>query len=143
MALTDLPRRARDALSLSAPSWATAWRNRSRDTQARTGPSIAILGNCQARGIAQAMRLLAPRSPVRYLSMGTLKRDHGNLDGLVRTLRSHDHVFSQSFPAGLLPGGDSARLQVAEPRLTLVPAIVFSAFHPTWSMPAPPPISRR
>jgi len=37
--------------------------------------------------------------------MGSLKRDHGHVDGLIRTLRAHDHVFSQSFPAGLIPGG--------------------------------------
>lgn len=130
VALTDLPRRARHVLSLSAPSWATAWRDRARQGQPRTGPSIAIIGNCQARGVAQAMRLFAPKSPVRYLSMGTLKRDHGHLDGLARALHAHDHVFSQAFPAGLLPGGGSAQLRDAEPRLTLVPSIVFSAFHP-------------
>ncbi|MBE7198179.1 MAG: hypothetical protein INR70_10305 [Parafilimonas terrae] len=130
MALTDLPRRARSALSLSATSWATAWRNRSREAPARTGPSIAILGNCQARGMAQAMRLLAPSSPVRYLPMGTLKRDHGDIEGLARTLKPHDLVFSQAFPGGLLPGGDSLRLRELEPRLGGVPSIVFSAFHP-------------
>ncbi|GJE37183.1 hypothetical protein KHHGKMAE_1239 [Methylobacterium persicinum] len=130
VALTDLPRRARQAFSLSAPSWATAWRDRSRRAPPRTGPSIAVIGNCQARVLAQAMRLLAPESPVRYLSMGTLKRDHGHLDGLARLLRGHDHVFSQAFPAGLIPGGDSAQLREAVPRLTLVPSIVFSAFHP-------------
>lgn len=62
--------------------------------------------------------------------MGTLKRDHGHLDGLARVLRGHDHVFSHAFPSGLLPGGGSAQLQAAEPRLRLVPSIVFSAFHP-------------
>ncbi|MDP4021643.1 WcbI family polysaccharide biosynthesis putative acetyltransferase [Methylobacterium sp. NEAU 140] len=130
MALNDLPRRARSAFTLSAPSWATAWRTRGREPSDRTGPSIAVLGNCQARGVAQAMRLLAPKSPVRYLPMGTLKRDHGQLDGLARALKAHAHVFSQTFPAGLIPGGDSAALQAREPRLRLFPAIVFSAFHP-------------
>lgn len=76
------------------------------------------------------MRLLAPRSPVRYLSMGTLKREHGHLDTLARVLRGADHVFSQAFPEGLIPGGGSLRLKEIEPRLTLVPSIVFSAFHP-------------
>ncbi len=130
LALTDLPRRARSALTLSAPSWATAWRNRSREAQTRTGPSIAILGNCQARGIAQAMRLLAPTSPVRYLPIGTLKREHGDLQGLARTLNAHDIAFSQFFPKGLLAGGDSQSLQASVPGLRSVPSIVFSAFHP-------------
>ena len=134
VALNDLPRRARSALSLStpswAPTWATPWRNRARAATTRDGPAIAVLGNCQARGIAQAMRLLAPKSPVRYLPMGSLKRDHGHVDGLIRTLRSHDHVFSQTFPTGLIPGGDIATLRAADPRLKLFPSIVFSAFHP-------------
>ena len=130
MALNDLPRRARSAFSLSAPSWATAWRNKPREAPSRDGPSIAVLGNCQARGVAQAMRLLAPKCPVRYLPMGTLKRDHGHIDGLLRVLHAHDHVFSQVFPAGLVPGGDVATLQAGEPRLKLFPSIVFSAFHP-------------
>lgn len=97
---------------------------------AREGPTIAVLGNCQARGLAQAMRLLVPNSPVRYLPMGSLKRDHGHVDSLVRLLQAHDHVFSQVFPAGLIPGGDSATVRAQEPRLKLFPAIVFSAFHP-------------
>lgn len=130
MALTDLPRRARHALTVSAPTWATAWRHKSRETPPRTGPSLAIIGNCQGRALAQAMRLLAPNSPVHYVPMGSLKRDHGDLDGLARTLHGHDHVFSQTFPDGLLPGGGSARLKEIEPRLVLVPGIVFSAFHP-------------
>jgi hypothetical protein len=130
LALIDLPRRARSAFSLSAASWATAWRSRTRETQARTGPSIAILGNCQARGIAQAIRLLAPASPVRYVPMGTLKRDHGDMRGLARTLNAHDFAFSQSFPEGLLAGGDSRALREQVPGLKPVPSIVFSAFHP-------------
>ena len=134
LALNDLPRRARSAFTLSAtnwaPTWATAWRNRSRDGSQRDGPSIAVLGNCQARGVAQAMRLLAPKSPVRYLPSGTLRRDHGHVDGLIRTLRAHDHVYVQVFPAGLIPGGDSATLREVDPRLKLFPSIVFSAFHP-------------
>ncbi|MCJ2064201.1 WcbI family polysaccharide biosynthesis putative acetyltransferase [Methylobacterium sp. J-088] len=134
MALNDLPRRARSAFTFPttswAPTWATPWRNRARAVTGRDGPSIAVLGNCQARGVAQAMRLLAPKSPVRYLPMGSLKRDHGHIDGLVRTLLAHDHVFSQTFPAGLIPGGDAATLRAADPRLKLFPSIVFSAFHP-------------
>ncbi len=130
LALTDLPRRARSAFTLSAPSWATAWRSRSRETQPRTGPTIAILGNCQARGIAQAMRLLAPSSPVRYMPMGSLRRDHRDIAGLARTLKAHDLAFTQAFPTGLLPGGDSRAVQALAPAVRPVPSIVFSAFHP-------------
>ncbi|GJD36253.1 hypothetical protein QO012_000116 [Methylobacterium aerolatum] len=80
--------------------------------------------------MARALKLLAPASPVRYLSMGSLRRDHGDLDGLVRTVRAHDLVFSQAFPEGLLPGGGSERLRERDPRVAPVPSIVFSAFHP-------------
>ncbi|MGV7032873.1 WcbI family polysaccharide biosynthesis putative acetyltransferase [Methylobacterium symbioticum] len=129
MALHDLPRRARSAFTLSAPSWATPWRARAAEAP-RTGPSVAVLGNCQARGVAQALRLLAPDARVTYFSMGTLKRDHGDIEGLVRTVAGFDHVFSQAFPGGLLPGGDIGTLHAREGRLKQFPTIVFSAFHP-------------
>ncbi|WP_375462697.1 WcbI family polysaccharide biosynthesis putative acetyltransferase [uncultured Methylobacterium sp.] len=103
---------------------------RGSEDGARTGPRIAVLGNCQARGVAQAMRLLAPNSPVRFVPMGSLKRDHGHIDGLLGTLAGDDHVFSQSFPGGLIPGGDITTLLAREPRTVLFPTIVFSAFHP-------------
>ena len=89
-----------------------------------------MIGNCQARGVAQAMRLLAPDSPVRFIPMGTLRRDHGDIEGLLRTLAACDHVFSQAFPTGLLPGGDILTLCARDPRTVLFPTIVFSAFHP-------------
>ncbi|GJE61541.1 WcbI family polysaccharide biosynthesis putative acetyltransferase [Methylobacterium trifolii] len=130
MALHDLPRRARSAFSLSAPSWARAWRAKAPEETGRGGPAIAVIGNCQARGVAQAMRLFAPESPVRFVPMGTLKRDHGHMDGLVRLLAGHDHVFSQSFPQGLIPGGDITTLRTRDARLKLFPTVVFSAFHP-------------
>ena len=41
-----------------------------------------MIGNCQARGVAQAMRLLVPESPVRFIQMAYLKREHGHLDYL-------------------------------------------------------------
>lgn len=130
VALSDLPRRARSAFSLSPPSWATPWRAKPADDAGRRGPRIAVLGNCQARGVAQAMRLMAPNSPVRFVPMGTLARDHGHIDGLVATFAAHDHVFSQLFPPGLIPGGDIATLSRRDPRTRLFPTIVFSAFHP-------------
>lgn len=89
-----------------------------------------MIGNCQARGVAQAMRLMAPSSPVRFIQMAWMKRDHGHLDGLARTLAGYDHVFTQLFPRGLIPGGDSIALHNREPRLVFFPTVVFPAFHP-------------
>lgn len=128
--LQDLTRRAKAALTLSAPSWATPWRARATGEEGRTGPKIAVIGNCQARGVAQAMRLLAPSSPVRFIPMASLKRDHGHIDSLARTLSGFDHVFGQLFPHGLIPGGDVVALGQREPRLTVFPTVVFPAFHP-------------
>ncbi|MER2267527.1 WcbI family polysaccharide biosynthesis putative acetyltransferase [Methylobacterium oxalidis] len=130
MDLTTLHRRALRAVGLSAPSWAKPWRAREREDGGRTGPKIAVIGNCQARAVAQAMRLLAPTSPVRFIQMAWLKREHGHLDNLARTLSGHDHVFAQHFPDGLIPGGDVYALRGREPRLVLFPTIVFNAFHP-------------
>ncbi|WP_336485255.1 WcbI family polysaccharide biosynthesis putative acetyltransferase [Methylobacterium nigriterrae] len=130
LALRSLPRRALSALTLSAPSWATPWRKPGAEESGRTGPRIAVIGNCQARGVAQAMRLLAPTSPVRFIQMAWLKREHGHIDNLARTLAGFDHVYSQQFPGGLIPGGDVTALKALEPRLRLFPTIVFPAFHP-------------
>jgi hypothetical protein len=124
-----LPRRALDAISLSAPSWARPWRKARLAAPARLGPKIAVIGNCQARGVAQALRLMAPQSPVSLLPMGTLKRDYGDVDNLARSLAGYDHVFSQFFPPDLIPGG-FVGLNERDPRLRPFPTIVFPAFHP-------------
>ncbi|MGU3537011.1 WcbI family polysaccharide biosynthesis putative acetyltransferase [Methylobacterium sp. A54F] len=135
MALLTLSRRALNGLTVSVPSlsrlsWATPWRARADADAGRTGPSIAVIGNCQARGVAQAMRLLAPTSPVRFFQMAWLKREHGNVEGLARVLAGYDHVFSQVLPESLLPGGGIAGLRARDPRVTLFPTLVFPAYHP-------------
>lgn len=135
-AFSTLSQRARTALSKPVPSWAMPsswkmpWRKRWVPESSRTGPSIVVIGNCQAKAAAQAMSLLAPNSPVRFIPMLRLRRDHGNIDDLAQTLRGFDHVFSQHFHAGLIPGGDIDALRAREPRLRLFPTIVFPAFHP-------------
>lgn len=129
LALYTLPRRTFDALSLSAPSWATPWRKARLADAKRLGPKIAVIGNCQAREVAQAMRLMAPASPVTLIPMASLKREYGDVDRLADSLRGHDHVFSQFFPPDLIPGG-FVGLRERESRLRPFPTIVFSAFHP-------------
>ncbi|WP_310346760.1 WcbI family polysaccharide biosynthesis putative acetyltransferase [Methylobacterium sp. BE186] len=130
MALSTLHRRAFRAVGLSAPSWAKPWQTRQTATAGRQGPKIAVLGNCQARAIAQAMRLLAPASAVDLVPFGRLKRDHGHIDTLARALGAYDHVFAQQFTADLIPGGDIHALRAARPGIVLFPTIVFTAFHP-------------
>ncbi|WP_379002557.1 WcbI family polysaccharide biosynthesis putative acetyltransferase [Methylobacterium iners] len=116
-------------MSLSAPSWARPWRKARLAAPARLGPKIAVIGNCQARGVAQAMRLMAPQSPVTFVPMATLRQDYGDADGLARSLSGYDHVFSQFFPPDLIPGG-FVGLRERDPRLRPFPTIVFPAFHP-------------
>ena len=88
-----------------------------------------MIGNCQARGVAQALRLLAPDSPVTMIHMDSLMRTYGDIDGLARSLAGYDHVFSQLFSRDLMPGG-LPELRRREARLRPFPTIVFPAFHP-------------
>ncbi|MBD8905197.1 hypothetical protein MZTS_00355 [Methylorubrum zatmanii] len=94
------------------------------------GPRIAVIGNCQARGLAEAVRILVPDARVRLIPMGTLGKKERSLDAFARGLGDCDHVFSQPFPAGFFPEGDSDALREKLPRMRLFPALVFTAFHP-------------
>lgn len=94
------------------------------------GPRIAVIGNCQARGVAEAVRILAPGARVRLIPMSTLGKRGQDLDAFAATLGACDHVFSQPFPAGFFAGGGSEALRERLPRMRLFPSIVFTAFHP-------------
>ncbi|MDV2987061.1 UNVERIFIED_CONTAM: WcbI family polysaccharide biosynthesis putative acetyltransferase [Methylobacteriaceae bacterium AG10] len=94
------------------------------------GPRIAVIGNCQAKGVAEASRILLPGARVRLIPMSTLGRRAGGLDAFAATLGDCDHVFCQPFPAGFFPEGGSEALRARLPRMRLFPAIVFTAFHP-------------
>jgi hypothetical protein len=95
-----------------------------------TGPRIAVMGNCQAFGLAYAMKVMDPSATVHhYSAIGHSRFADMNL--LVKTLETYDYVFSHEFPAGHLRGsGDSAELRQRMPRVTRLPPIVFAAFHP-------------
>ena len=95
-----------------------------------SGPRIAVIGNCQARGVAEALRLLAPGARVRLIPMGEFGRRQRSLDAFAADLATCDHVFTQPFPAGFFPEGGSEGLLERLPRARLFPAIVFTAFHP-------------
>ena len=95
----------------------------------RDGARIAVIGNCQARIVAQSLRVLVPDARVTDVPMGRLGKDHRSLKALAATLSGYDHVFSQAF-SGFFPDGGSVELLSALPRARLFPTIVFSAFHP-------------
>ncbi|MBB2961198.1 WcbI family polysaccharide biosynthesis putative acetyltransferase [Methylobacterium sp. R2-1] len=112
------------ARSFSPRSWARPWR-------ASTGrPRIAVIGNCQASGVAQALRLMLPGAEVETLLVAGLTRRFGHIDRLARHLRETDHVFSQFFPVGFIAGGNIHGLAERVPGLRLFPTILFSGFHP-------------
>ncbi len=114
-------------------SWAGAWRRGPQDDGAipdRTGPRIAVIGNCQAEGIAQALRLLLPSARVDLLPVASLSRNHETLDRLREHLTGCDHVFSQFFPDGFVPGGNVHALAAGDRRYRLFPTILFPGFHP-------------
>lgn len=95
-----------------------------------TGPRIAVLGNCQAFGVAYAMKVMDPSATVHHYSAIGSSR-FANLDLLAKTLDTYDYVFSHDFLSGHLRGpGDSVELRRRVPKVTRLPAITFAAFHP-------------
>lgn len=97
---------------------------------ARDGPRIAVVGNCQARGVAAAVEVLVPQARVTLMPLGRLRRDHASIEALMRTYAGFDHVFTQAVPPSFLPAGDYTRLDTLGARRVLYPTIVFPAFHP-------------
>lgn len=89
-----------------------------------------MIGNCQAAGVAQALRLLLPGAEVETILIGNLGRRFRRIDRLAHHLRRADHVFSHFFPAGFIAGGNVHALAERVPRLRLFPTILFSGFHP-------------
>ncbi|MEH3117011.1 MAG: WcbI family polysaccharide biosynthesis putative acetyltransferase [Methylorubrum populi] len=110
--------------AFSPRSWARPWR------QAAGSPRIAVIGNCQATGVAQALRLLLPGAAVETILLGGLGRRFGHIDRLANHLDRADHVFSHFFPEGFIAGGNVHALAGRVPRLRLYPTILFSGFHP-------------
>ena len=94
----------------------------------RTGPRIAVLGNCQAYGIAYALKLLDPTATVDHFS--AIGRNYSDIGLLARTLATYDHVLAHEFPPGHVRNGGSDVLAELLPKAVFFPAITFAAFHP-------------
>ena len=122
-------RLARGALlslrSLSSSSWARPWR--AAEPAGRAGPRIAVIGNCQAAGIAASVGVLAPAARVTLMPVASLRRRHASVEALLRALAAFDHVYAQPIPPGFLPPGDPAAFAA---RAAAYPTVVFPAFHP-------------
>jgi len=98
------------------------------ESRKASGPSIAVLGNCQSFSIAYSMKLMLPDASVdHYPLIGGARIP---LSWLARTLRSYDYAFVHHFPVGHLPGGDYEELERLAPGVYNIPEIAFAAFHP-------------
>ncbi len=96
----------------------------------RDGPRIAVIGNCQARGVARSLTVLLPDARIDLMPLGSLGQGRRSLKALADGLSGYDHVFTQPFPTGRLRDGGAEDLIAALPRARPFPAIVFPAFHP-------------
>ncbi len=95
-----------------------------------TGPRIAVIGNCQAFGLAYSMKVMDPSATVDHFSAVGRARV-ADMDLLVKTLDTYDFVFSHDFLAGhLRGGGNSKELRRRVPKVTPTPAVTFAVFHP-------------
>jgi hypothetical protein len=94
----------------------------------RTGPRIAVVGNCQSFGVAYAMKLLDPSATVDHYS--AIGRARADMSLFARTMGTYDYVFSHKFPQGHINNGDSDELRRRVSKTVLFPAITFAAFHP-------------
>jgi hypothetical protein len=94
----------------------------------RSGPRIAVVGNCQSFGVAYAMKVLDPGACVDlYWAIAKTRAD---IRLLAKTLSTYDYVFSHEFPAGNVRGGGSEELQQRLGRIMQFPVVTFAAFHP-------------
>jgi len=94
----------------------------------RTGPRIAVVGNCQSFGLAYAMKLLDPSASVDHFS--AIGRSRTDIALFARTMETYDYVFSHEFSQGHVKGGDSEELRRRVGKTILFPAVTFAAFHP-------------
>jgi len=98
------------------------------EPQGRTGPRIAVIGNCQSYGVAYAMKLIEPSATVDHFS--AIGKSLATIELFAKTLENYDYVFSHEFPSGHLKNGGINELRAIFSKLILFPAITFQAFHP-------------
>lgn len=109
------------------------WRARHRLAQIGrrpTGsPRILVVGVCQAGSIAKAMRFLLPDARVDFVSAFTAARRFPRLADLTAHADGYDVVFSSIYLPRFKDGGTIETLR-ADPKVRLIPTIVFAAYHP-------------
>jgi len=89
---------------------------------------IAVLGGCQAHGVAHGLISLLPEAQVESFEAVVI-RHHGRQAEVAAALRGYDLVFTQDLDPGFGPFGTAA-LQAAHPRLRRFPLLAFTGYHP-------------
>jgi hypothetical protein len=92
-------------------------------------PSLrfAVIGGCQAFGIAYGLRLLRPDAVVDAFTVAP--NCLTSLEFMTRVLKTYDFAFCADFGAGFLRGGDSRAL-IAASAARGFPTVVFAGYHP-------------
>jgi hypothetical protein len=93
----------------------------------------AVLGNCQALGFADALSAFLPRAEVEVIRLTTLGSDAETVarsEEIAARLRDFTHVFAHPMENARFGPLAADRIMQAEPRVVLVPIIVFTGFHP-------------
>lgn len=89
---------------------------------------VAVLGGCQAHGIAQALLAMLPEAEVESFEAVVI-RHHGKEAEAAASLAGYDVVFTQDLDPGFGPIGTAA-LQAARPRVHRIPLLAFPGYQP-------------
>ncbi|WP_149537409.1 WcbI family polysaccharide biosynthesis putative acetyltransferase [Siccirubricoccus phaeus] len=89
---------------------------------------IAVLGGCQAHGVAHGLLALLPEAEVESFEAVVI-RHHGQEAEVAAALSGYDLVFTQDLDPEFGPLGTAA-LQAAHPRLRRFPLIAFTGYQP-------------
>jgi hypothetical protein len=73
----------------------------------RRSPRIAVVGNCQSRGIAYGMKLLLPNGAVDCYPL--VQRSLTTVERLASILKNYDFTFCIDFPVGFVRGAIPTR----------------------------------
>jgi hypothetical protein len=91
---------------------------------------IALLGNCQARGLGRALQYFAPAAEITVVPLWEMAERFPSVDGCVRKLRGFDLVFYNRFVKQAGSDIDSDTIAGGVPGAICYPSITFAAYHP-------------
>jgi hypothetical protein len=92
---------------------------------------IAVIGGCQAEGLAEATRHLIPNAVVTAWHAGVNPPD--SPEAIIEKIRDFDVVLTQVGPGHGMPELEINRLAGWHPNAHFMPTFVFSGFHPDLS----------